>query len=84
MDTLAIIALLTTIAMGVWILLMRPTVQEEEQDIPDDQRVSALLRGIHHLLSDKPNLALQDMVEVARLRSESIEVYMALGEMFLS
>ncbi|MDQ6990236.1 MAG: heat-shock protein [Mariprofundaceae bacterium] len=87
MNTLAIIALLSTIVTGFWILLIRPSIHDEhpqETDTSDKQRVSALLRGIHHLLSDKPSLAIQDMVEVARLRSESIEVYMALGEMFLS
>lgn len=84
MNTLATLAFLITIATAIWILLLRPP-SEEEQDTPtDDQRISPLLRGIHHLLSDKPDLALQDMVEVAKLQSESTEVYMALGEMFLS
>jgi lipopolysaccharide biosynthesis regulator YciM len=41
-----------------------------------------LLRGINFLLSDEPDLALQEMVQVARLRSEAADVYMALGEMF--
>ena len=85
MSTLATLALLTTIVTAVWVLLLRPTSKEEQDNTPvDDQRVSPLLRGIQHLLSDKPELALQDMVEVAKLRSESTEVYMALGEMFLS
>jgi len=85
MNTLATLALLATIATAVWILLLRPTNKDSQDSPPlDDKRVSPLLRGIHHLLSDKPDLALQDMVEVAKLRSESTEVYMALGEMFLS
>ncbi len=52
----------------------------EEQ--PEDTRVTPLLRGINYLLSDKPDQALQEMVQVAKIRSESAEVYMALGEMF--
>jgi len=85
MNTLATLALLTTIVAAVWMLLLRPNDStSHDTNSEDDQRVSPLLRGIHHLLSDKPDLALQDMVEVAKLRSESTEVYMALGEMFLS
>jgi len=84
-NTLATLALLATIVAAVWVLLLRPNASQSEDNPPEnDQRVSPLLRGIHHLLSDKPDLALQDMVEVAKLRSESTEVYMALGEMFLS
>ncbi len=48
----------------------------------EDERVTPLLRGINYLLSDKPDLALQEMVQVARLKSEAVDVYMALGEMF--
>ncbi len=48
----------------------------------DDARVMPLLRGINFLLSDQADLALQEMVQVARLRSDAIDVYMALGEMF--
>lgn len=58
-------------------------VQDEmEEESPEDQRVSPLLKGINYLLSDKPDRALQEMVKVARLNSEAVEVYMSLGEMF--
>ncbi len=55
-----------------------PTLEHELEDT----RVTPLLRGINYLLSDKPDQALQEMVQVAKIRSESAEVYMALGEMF--
>ncbi|MDQ6990001.1 MAG: heat-shock protein [Mariprofundaceae bacterium] len=48
----------------------------------EDIRVSPLLRGINFLLSDQPDQALQEMVQVAKIRSEAADVYMALGEMF--
>lgn len=59
-------------------------IQEDERDDnqQEDGRVTPLLRGINFLLSDEPDLALQEMVQVARLRSEAADVYMALGEMF--
>ena len=58
--------------------------EQESEEPPEDVRVSPLLRGINFLLSDKPDRALQEMVHVAKIRSESAEVYMALGEMFRS
>ncbi len=56
--------------------------QQNLESEPEDIRVPPLLRGINYLLSDKPDRALQEMVHVAKIRSESAEVYMALGEMF--
>jgi len=55
---------------------------ERNRELPEDDRVTPLLKGINFLLSDEPDLALQEMVQVARLRSEAADVYMALGEMF--
>jgi len=84
MSSLSVFILLLLIVTACWLLFFRHD-DDEHHDVPEhDQRVSPLLRGIHHLISDKPELALQEMVEVAKLRSESTEVYMALGEMFLS
>ncbi|MDX8401349.1 MAG: heat-shock protein [Mariprofundaceae bacterium] len=82
--------LLALIAAGLVVLIalmLRP--ESEGEATPgdreaEDARVSPLLRGINYLLSDEPDLALREMVQVARLRSEAAEVYMALGEMFLN
>ncbi len=65
-------------------LLLRPEKAPEEEQPREDARISPLLRGINYLLSDEPDRALQEMVQVARLRSEAADVYMALGEMFRS
>lgn len=74
---------ITAIALVVLVALVLRPLQEEEQPKPEeDERVSPLLRGINYLLSDEPDLALKEMVQVARLRSEAADVYMALGEMF--
>lgn len=78
--TLLVIAVLLAI-----ILLWKNREDFSEASLepePEDIRVPPLLRGINYLLSDKPDQALQEMVQVAKIRSESAEVYMALGEMF--
>ncbi len=76
---------ITAVALVVLVALMlRPVQQDTVDKSGEDERISPLLRGINYLLSDKPDLALQEMVQVARLRSEAADVYMALGEMFRS
>ena len=55
---------------------------QEESDVSEDRRVYPLLRGINFLLSEEPDRAVQEMVKVARLNSEAVDVYMSLGEMF--
>ncbi len=78
-----ILLAITAIALVVLVaLVLRPVQREEEQQAEEDARISPLLRGINYLLCDEPDLALKEMVQVARLRSEAADVYMALGEMF--
>lgn len=80
-----ILLAVTAIALVVLVaLLLRPVQKGSEARVEEDERISPLLRGINYLLSDEPDRALQEMVQVARLRSEAAEVYMALGEMFRS
>ncbi|MDQ6970790.1 MAG: heat-shock protein [Mariprofundus sp.] len=76
---------ITALALVVLVaLLLRPVQEERDAQPEEDERISPLLRGINYLLSDEPDRALQEMVQVARLRSEAADVYMALGEMFRS
>ena len=57
---------------------------DDVEAMVEDHRVPPLLRGINYLLSEEPDLALQEMVKVAKLDSEAVDVYMSLGEMFRS
>ena len=83
MNTLLLALTAASLLVLVAILLF-PRLDEKLGDSGEDERISPLLRGINYLLSDEPDLALQEMVQVARLRSEAVDVYMALGEMFRS
>jgi len=74
---------ITAVALVVLLaLVLRPIQEEDKAEQEEDERISPLLRGINYLLSDEPDRALQEMVQVARLKSEAADVYMALGEMF--
>jgi lipopolysaccharide biosynthesis regulator YciM len=83
MNTL-LLAITAVALVALVALMLRPVQQDTKEKPGEDERISPLLRGINYLLSDKPDLALQEMVQVARLRSEAADVYMALGEMFRS
>ena len=82
----ALLLLLAAMALLYWWVWQQRDREEarEETPPPEDARITPLLRGINYLLSDQADLALQEMVQVARLRSDAIDVYMALGEMFRS
>lgn len=85
--TATLLVLLVAGLLFVWVLFWRQWQHDDEDEsatIEHDERVSPLLRGINYLLTDEPDRALQEMVQVARLRSEAADVYMALGEMFRS
>lgn len=79
-----LLILIGVAAVALAMLYLRQEEPEAVDTAEEDARISPLLRGINYLLSDEPDRALQEMVEVARLRSETAEVYMALGEMFRS
>lgn len=83
MNTL-ILAIIAIALVALVAILLRPMQEEQPARQEEDERISPLLRGINYLLSDEPDRALQEMVQVARLRSEAADVYMALGEMFRS
>jgi len=83
--TAILLILSVAVLLLVWVLFWRQWQQDDElPSVEHDERVSPLLRGINYLLTDEPDRALQEMVQVAKLRSEAADVYMALGEMFRS
>jgi len=72
-------ALLLVLSVLYWQKLEE---SDEHREQVEDDRVRPLLRGLNYLLSDQPDKALDEVVKVAKLRSEATEVYMFLGEMF--
>ncbi len=74
------------LTVASWVLLAwfwwSQKQEEEEKPQSDDKRVSLLLRGINYLLSDDHDRALQELVSVAKIHTETAEVYLALGGLF--
>jgi len=81
MNELTLIALVVVLFIFLWSFWY----QQPNHDIDtqtDDERLTPLLRGINYLLNDDPEHALQELLQVARMRTETAEVYLALGDMF--
>ncbi len=78
------IVLLLLAACGLLLWWLWPDEQELELETPDldDDRIPLLLRGIRFLLEDQPDQALKELVQVARLRTETVEVYLSLAALF--
>jgi len=71
MNTLLLAITAAALVTLVALLLFPQQAADEDDERREDERISPLLRGINYLLSGKPDLALQEMVQVARLRSEA-------------
>jgi len=80
--TLALTAMLAVFAALIWFLWQQQQSDVENKPEQEDARISPLLRGINYLLSDEPDQALKELVHVARLQTETAEVYLALGDLF--
>jgi len=79
--TLIVLTLASWLLLG-WLWWDRRQAGSSGAEQEEDKRISPLLRGINYLLSDKPDDALRELVEVAKLHTETAEVYLALGGMF--
>ncbi|HKJ84134.1 MAG TPA: tetratricopeptide repeat protein [Mariprofundaceae bacterium] len=84
MTTLLLSALLAAVVVLLWLLWQQRQQEETLEQAQEDVRISPLLRGINYLLSDQPDRALRELVHVARIHTETAEVYLALGGMFRS
>jgi|UPI000379C5A6 lipopolysaccharide biosynthesis regulator YciM len=83
MMTSLLVSILFALLLVLSVLYWQKLEETDKQpDQVEDDRVRPLLRGLNYLLSDQPDKALDEVVKVAKLRSEATEVYMFLGEMF--
>lgn len=81
-NVLLLTAILAACGVVIWFLWRQQETQIGAQGEQEDARIPPLLRGINYLLSDEPDRALKELVHVAKLQTETAEVYLALGDMF--
>ncbi len=81
-NAILLAAVLAACAVLIWVVWKQQGNQGNSNPEQEDARIPPLLRGINFLLSDEPDRALKELVHVAKLQTETAEVYLALGEMF--
>lgn len=81
-NAILLAAILAACGVVIWVLWRQQESQAANPPEQEDARIPPLLRGINFLLSDEPDRALKELVHVAKLQTETAEVYLALGEMF--
>jgi len=81
-NAILLTAILAACGVVIWVLWRQQETQTDKMQEQEDARIPPLLRGINFLLSDQPDQALKELVHVAKLQTETAEVYLALGDMF--
>jgi len=81
-NAILLAAILAACGVVIWVLWRQQEMQADKTPGQEDARIPPLLRGINFLLSDEPDRALKELVHVAKLHTETAEVYLALGDMF--
>ncbi|MDQ6961903.1 MAG: hypothetical protein Q9M28_05160 [Mariprofundaceae bacterium] len=81
MNEFTLVLLVVILCVVLWPFWQNQAQDQSEQKV-DDERLRPLLRGINYLLNDDSEQALQALLQVARMHTETAEVYLALGDMF--
>ncbi|MDA8006978.1 MAG: lipopolysaccharide assembly protein LapB [Gammaproteobacteria bacterium] len=77
MDPLWLLLLLPTAAAGGWVMAKRERRAERRKHLPE-----AYFKGLSFLLNEQPDEALRVFLEVVEVDSETVEIHLALGNLF--
>ncbi|MCK9187533.1 tetratricopeptide repeat protein [Acidithiobacillus sp.] len=80
MDTVVVLVLLLTIALGVWI--GRVTSPRKPAPNASDTIPEIYIQGLNHLLSERNDEAVEVFLDALRQHPESIDILLALGRLF--
>jgi lipopolysaccharide biosynthesis regulator YciM len=75
-------ALVVGLAAGGWLAARRLRRQQERMGKLAER--SAMMRGISYILANEPDMAIEELTKAARINSETVETYVALGNLFRS
>ena len=79
-DTVVVLVLLLTIALGVWI--GRVTSPRKPAPNASDTIPEIYIQGLNHLLSERNDEAVEVFLDALRQHPESIDILLALGRLF--
>ena len=79
-DTVVVLVLLLTIALGVWI--GRVTSPRKPAPNAPDTIPEIYIQGLNHLLSERNDEAVEVFLDALRQHPESIDILLALGRLF--
>ncbi len=77
MDPLWLLLLLPTAAVGGWIMAKHERSTARAKKLPE-----AYFKGLSFLLNEQPDKALRVFLEVVEMDSETVEMHLALGNLF--
>ncbi len=77
MDPIWLLLLLPTAAAGGWVMAKRERVAARARNLPE-----AYFKGLSFLLNEQPDKALRVFLEVVEVDSETVEMHLALGNLF--
>jgi len=75
-------ALVAGLLVGGWYAARRWRHQHERMGRLAER--SAMLRGMSYILANEPDMAIEEFTKAAKINSETVETYVALGNLFRS
>jgi lipopolysaccharide biosynthesis regulator YciM len=79
---LVLVALVAGALAGGWVANRR--WQSRRERLGKQTERSAMLRGISYILANEPDMAIEELTKAAKINSETVETYVALGNLFRS
>lgn len=75
-------ALVAGLAVGGWLAGRRQRTAQDRMGKLAER--SAMLRGMSYILANEPDMAIEELTKAAKINSDTVETYVALGNLFRS
>jgi len=79
--------ILLVIGFGLGLLTYRPFFSKRDAEEAESGRQKesiAYIKGVNYILSDAPDLAIEEFIKAVQINSDTVETYLALGNLFRS
>ncbi|MGN7610729.1 tetratricopeptide repeat protein [Magnetococcales bacterium HHB-1] len=83
LDWTLLLAIMAMMIFGLGFKLGRQAENQRNNDLPEENDGSShYFRGLSFLLADEPDKAIEAFIEVVRVNSDTVEIYLSLGNLF--